>query len=79
MLVTEGIGRAVVERRMAGGAGLRRVGLGTDFEPKLELVTGAFARRGERSRYEKDHPLALLWEALKAEVDERVRIVEHDC
>ena len=65
MLVTRGLGEAVDEGRLAGTSGLRRVELVDDLEPRLELVVGVFARRGERSSYPDTHPLNLLWEALK--------------
>lgn len=50
-------------------AGLRRVPLAEGFAPELELLTGAFAPRGRRSRVPRGHPLALLWAAFEAEVE----------
>jgi hypothetical protein len=29
--------------------------------PMMELVTGTFARRGERDAFDAFHPLSLLW------------------
>ena len=43
-----------------------KINLADDFEPALEIVTGIFARRGERDRYAPDHPLNLLWNAFTA-------------
>lgn len=53
--------------RLPGGPGLRTVGLGLDFTPMMELVTGTFARRGERSAFDVSHPLNLLWRAFADE------------
>jgi hypothetical protein len=33
----------------------------------LELVTGVFARKGERQQYEPAHPLNMLWQAFADE------------
>ncbi|GAA2004532.1 LysR family transcriptional regulator [Catenulispora subtropica] len=68
VLVTEGIAHAAATGALPAAAGLRRVRLGTGFTPDLELLTGAFSRRGERSRIASGHPLALLWSAFEAEV-----------
>jgi DNA-binding transcriptional LysR family regulator len=68
MIVSEAIGKAVTEGELPGGPGLRLVRLADDFDPVLELVTGAFARKGERDRFASSHPLNLLWDALRAEV-----------
>jgi hypothetical protein len=35
----------------------------------MELVTGTFARRGERGAFDPFHPLNLLWQAFTDEVD----------
>ena len=42
--------------------------LGADFSPMMELVTGTFARRGERAAFDPAHPLNLLWQAFADEV-----------
>jgi hypothetical protein len=34
----------------------------------MELVTGTFARRGERGAFSPAHPLNLLWQAFADEV-----------
>ncbi|WP_447002473.1 LysR family transcriptional regulator [Saccharothrix isguenensis] len=69
MIVSESIGRAAIEGRLPGGPNLRIVSFSADFNPMLELVTGVFARKGERERYEPSHPLNVLWDAFDAEID----------
>ncbi|MET7933353.1 hypothetical protein [Streptomyces sp. NPDC005322] len=49
------------------GRGLRAVELVNDTGPRLEVLLGAFARRGERDHCEAVHPLNLLWNALAEE------------
>jgi DNA-binding transcriptional LysR family regulator len=68
MLTSVGIARAAAEGRLPGGPGLRLVDLGPDFDPMMELVTGTFARRGERGVFGQSHPLNLLWQAFTDEV-----------
>jgi DNA-binding transcriptional LysR family regulator len=68
MLTSLGIARAAVDGRLPGGPDLRFVDLGPDFDPMMELVTGTFARRGERSAFDASHPLNLLWQAFADEV-----------
>ncbi len=68
MLTSVSIARAAAQGRLPGGPGLRLVGLGPDFDPMMELVTGTFARRGERSAFDLSHPLNLLWQAFAEEV-----------
>ena len=68
MLTSVSIARAAVEGRLPGGPGLRLVSLGSDFSPMMELVTGTFARRGERGAFDASHPLNLLWQAFANEV-----------
>lgn len=74
MIVSEAIGKAVIEGSLPGGPDLRLVRLADDFNPTLELVTGAFARKGERQRFAHDHPLNLLWDAFRAETASNPRI-----
>ncbi|MFI6531554.1 LysR family transcriptional regulator [Nonomuraea sp. NPDC050547] len=57
-------------RRVAEGGPLRVVDLVHDVEPKVEMVSAVFTRKGERERYAPDHPLNLLWEALREETAE---------
>ncbi|WP_431898446.1 LysR family transcriptional regulator [Nonomuraea sp. bgisy101] len=68
MIVTRTLGRRAVEA--ADGTALRVVELTHDVEPKLEMVSAVFTRKGERERYGPDHPLNLLWEALGREAAE---------
>ena len=68
MLTSVSIAQAAVEGRLPGGPGLRLVHLGPDFDPMMELVTGTFARRGERCAFDASHPLNLLWQAFADEV-----------
>ena len=68
MLTSVSIARAAAEGRLPGGPGLRLVELGPDFSPMMELVTGTFARRGERAAFSPAHPLNLLWQAFVDEV-----------
>lgn len=68
MLTSITIAQAAVDGRLPGGPDLRLVDLGPDFDPMMELVTGTFARRGERNAFDASHPLNLLWQAFAAEV-----------
>ena len=68
MLTSVGIANAAVNGRLPGGPDLRIVDLGPDFDPMMELVTGTFTRRGERSAFDASHPLNLLWQAFADEV-----------
>ncbi len=62
LLTTERVADAALEGRLPG-RNLRKIDLAHDYEPALEIVTGIFARKGERERYADDHPLNLLWKA----------------
>jgi hypothetical protein len=68
MLTSVGIARAAVDGRLPGGPDLRFVDLGPDFNPMMELVTGTFARRGERNAFDTSHPINLLWRAFADEL-----------
>jgi DNA-binding transcriptional LysR family regulator len=68
MIVSQTIGKAAIEGHLPGGPGLRLVSLADDFDPMLELVTGVFARKGERQQFASNHPLNLLWNAFAAEL-----------
>ncbi|QFU85340.1 LysR family transcriptional regulator [Amycolatopsis sp. YIM 10] len=59
MLVTRGIGEAATDGRIPEGGGLRVIPVVNDVDPRLEVLVGAFARRGEQSPAVK-----LLWDAL---------------
>lgn len=58
LLTTERVADAALAGRLPGH-GLRKIDLADDYEPALEIVTGIFARKGERERYADDHPLNL--------------------
>jgi hypothetical protein len=62
LLTTERVADAALWR--LPGQGLRKIDLANDYEPRLEIVTGVFPRKGEDARYADDHPLNLLWNAL---------------
>ncbi len=62
LLTTERVADAALQGRLPG-RNLRKIDLAHDYEPALEIVTGIFARKGERDRYAEDHPLNLLWNA----------------
>jgi DNA-binding transcriptional LysR family regulator len=76
MLVTEGVANAAGDPQAAYARGLRAVGLVNDTGPRLEVLLGAFTRRGERAGYAAGHPLNLLWNALELE-KERWRRERH--
>ena len=63
MIVSGGIGKAAMDGSLPGGPDLRLIAFAEDFDPMLELVTGMFARHGERERFEPAHPLNVLWNA----------------
>ncbi|MFC0596775.1 LysR family transcriptional regulator [Streptomyces palmae] len=67
MLVTQGVADAIGDLGVSAGRGLRAVELVNDTGPRLEVLLGAFTRRGERAGYAPDHPLNMLWEALAEE------------
>ncbi len=67
MLVTAGVGEAAGDGRLPEAQGLRAVELVDDTGPGLEVLVGAFTRRGDRADYPPEHPLNLLWSALAAE------------
>jgi DNA-binding transcriptional LysR family regulator len=75
MIVSEAIGTAAVEGRLPGGPDFRVVSLADDFNPVLQLVTGVFARKGERAQYEPTHPLNALWRAFGDEIASGVAVV----
>ncbi|MEU4806351.1 LysR family transcriptional regulator [Actinosynnema sp. NPDC023587] len=62
MLTTERVAHAAVTGTLPG-TNLRNIPLAHDYTPDLQIVTGIFARPGERDRYAHDHPLNLLWTA----------------
>lgn len=62
LLTTERVAHAAVTGKLPG-TNLRNIPLAHDYTPNLDIVTGIFARPGERTRYAPDHPLNLLWTA----------------
>lgn len=62
LLTTDRVADAALEGRLPG-RNLRKINLADDYQPRLEIVTGIFARPGERHRYTAEHPLNLLWNA----------------
>ncbi|MGY6658678.1 LysR family transcriptional regulator [Amycolatopsis sp. TRM77291] len=64
LLTTDRVADAALEGRLPG-QGLRKIDLADDYQPQLEIVTGIFARQGERDRYAGDHPLNQLWNAFR--------------
>lgn len=66
MLVTKGLSQAAGDGRLPDASGLRAIEFVNDLEPKLELLVGVFARRGELASYDAGHPLNLLWNALSS-------------
>ena len=62
LLTTERVADAALEGRLPG-RNLRKIDLADAYQPRLEIVTGIFARKDERERYADDHPLNLLWNA----------------
>ncbi|MCI2423710.1 LysR family transcriptional regulator [Saccharopolyspora sp. K220] len=67
MIVTQGVGEAAGDGRLPEGQGLRTIELVNDIGPKMQVLVGAFVRRGERQSYYAEHPLNLLWTALELE------------
>ncbi|APU16621.1 MULTISPECIES: LysR family transcriptional regulator [Actinoalloteichus] len=71
LLTTERVAAAALDGSLPG-QGLRKIKLADDYTPRLEIVTGIFARKGERERYAYDHPLNLLWNAFAEATPTRV-------
>lgn len=67
MLCARSIGQAAVEGRLPTGDGFRLIEFADGFRPTLQLVSGVFARKGERDTYDASHPLNILWDAFRAE------------
>ncbi|NSC25173.1 LysR family transcriptional regulator [Streptomyces albus subsp. chlorinus] len=63
MLVTQGIGEAIAEGRMAEAEGLRVLPLVEDMGPRQRVLVGAFRRR-EPENHDPGHPVSLLWAEL---------------
>jgi hypothetical protein len=41
------------------------------LQPPLQILSGIFARKGERTLYHQEHPLNLLWNAFDAHAPSR--------
>ncbi|MFJ6200145.1 LysR family transcriptional regulator [Micromonospora sp. NPDC092111] len=67
MIVSAAIGQDAIEGRLPSSPDFRLVAFAEDFDPMLELVTGVFARTGERQQYAPTHPLNMLWHAFAEE------------
>jgi DNA-binding transcriptional LysR family regulator len=67
MIVTRSVGERALKGGLPSGSDFRLVELGDDFRPRLELVTGVFARKGERDQFAPSHPLNILWDAFASE------------
>lgn len=67
MLCARSIGEAAVDGRLPTSEGFRLIDIADDFDPMLQLVSGVFARKGEREMYDVSHPLNVLWDAFRDE------------
>ncbi|MEU6219072.1 LysR family transcriptional regulator [Streptomyces sp. NPDC047022] len=67
MLCARSIGQAAVDGRLPTGEDFRLIDFADDFDPMLQLVSGVFARKGERETYGASHPLNILWDAFRDE------------
>ncbi|MFE9851263.1 LysR family transcriptional regulator [Streptomyces sp. NPDC005576] len=67
MLCARSLGEAAVDGRLPSSEDFRLIDFADDFDPMLQLVSGVFARKGERETYDASHPLNILWEAFREE------------
>jgi DNA-binding transcriptional LysR family regulator len=67
MIASRSIAEGATDGRLPGRRDFRLIELADDFKPRLELVSGAFARAGDRQKYKAAHPINLLWDALRQE------------
>ncbi|SCE32720.1 DNA-binding transcriptional regulator, LysR family [Streptomyces sp. DvalAA-14] len=67
MLCARSIGEAAVEGRLPTSKDFRLIDFADDFTPMLRLISGVFARKGERETYDASHPLNILWDAFRDE------------
>ncbi|MFH8224598.1 LysR family transcriptional regulator [Streptomyces sp. NPDC018057] len=67
MLCARSIGEAAVDGRLPTSDDFRLIDVADDFDPMLELISGVFARKGERETYDASHPLNILWDAFRDE------------
>ena len=67
MIASRSVAQGATDGRLPGKRDFRVIELADDFQPRLELVSGAFARAADRKKYAAAHPINLLWEALRQE------------
>jgi DNA-binding transcriptional LysR family regulator len=67
MLCARSIGEAAVDGRLPTSEDFRLIDFADDFDPMLHLISGVFARKGEREMYDASHPLNILWDAFRDE------------
>ncbi|QHC33557.1 LysR family transcriptional regulator [Streptomyces sp. HF10] len=67
MLCARSIGEAAVAGRLPTSENFRLIDFADDFDPMLQLISGVFARKGEREAYDASHPLNILWDAFRDE------------
>ncbi len=67
MLCARSIGEAAVAGHLPTSEDFRLIDFAGDFDPMLQLVSGVFARKGERETYDASHPLNILWDAFRDE------------
>lgn len=67
MLCSRSIGQAAVDGRLPTSEAFRLVDFAEDFSPMLQLISGVFARKGERETYDASHPLNILWDGFRDE------------
>lgn len=67
MLCARSIGEAAVDGRLPTSEDFRLIDFADDFDPMLQLISGVFARKGEREMYDASHPLNILWDAFRDE------------
>ncbi|MFI7104379.1 LysR family transcriptional regulator [Streptomyces sp. NPDC050161] len=67
MLCARSIGQAAVDGRLPTSDDFRLIDLADGFAPTLQLISGVFARKGERETYDASHPLNILWDAFRDE------------
>ncbi|GGQ97372.1 LysR family transcriptional regulator [Streptomyces asoensis] len=69
MLCARSIGQAALDGRLPTSEDFRLIEFADDFDPMLQLVSGVFARKGERETYDASHPLNILWDAFRDEAN----------
>ncbi|MFF5839638.1 LysR family transcriptional regulator [[Kitasatospora] papulosa] len=67
MLCARSIGEAAIDGRLPTSEDFRLIDFADDFSPTLQLISGVFARKGERETFDPSHPLNILWNAFRDE------------